>query len=187
MDHLVDIVFCLCYDLAISWFQTLKSSCVFWISEKAFGDDGELKQPKELSINKVGHGNFAKCFFYYKILVMFGITNVNNVFVGAALHELDPLYKEFTYSSKVSSLVSSLGYRRPVIMQSMYIFKVLLFTFRCFLFLCFTTLRSMENTWLQDSMCWFLFRIRNWGSHRTGKYSIVEYAVHHFFLYEGYV
>ncbi|KAJ0252810.1 Phytanoyl-CoA dioxygenase [Hirschfeldia incana] len=67
----------------------------FFFEEKAFGDDGELKQPKELSINKVGH----------------------------ALHELEPLYKEFTYSSKVSSLVSSFGYRRPVVMQSMYIFK----------------------------------------------------------------
>ncbi|RWW35741.1 hypothetical protein BHE74_00059289 [Ensete ventricosum] len=26
------------------------------IAEKAFGEDGNLKQPKELSINKVGHG-----------------------------------------------------------------------------------------------------------------------------------
>ncbi|XP_006291538.2 phytanoyl-CoA dioxygenase isoform X1 [Capsella rubella] len=67
----------------------------FFFEEKAFGDDGILKQPKELSINKVGH----------------------------ALHELDPLYREFTYSSKFSSLVSSLGYKRPVVMQSMYIFK----------------------------------------------------------------
>jgi len=24
--------------------------------EKAFGDDGNLKQPKQLSLNKVGHG-----------------------------------------------------------------------------------------------------------------------------------
>ncbi|WZZ14092.1 hypothetical protein YC2023_107181 [Brassica napus] len=30
-------------------------------------------------------------------------------FFFEALHELDPLYKEFTYSSKVSSLVSSFG------------------------------------------------------------------------------
>ncbi|CAN7028388.1 unnamed protein product [Brassica oleracea var. botrytis] len=44
-------------------------------------------------------------------------------FFFEALHELDPLYKEFTYSSKVSSLVLSFGYRRPVVMQSMYIFK----------------------------------------------------------------
>lgn len=67
----------------------------FFFEEKAFGDDGNLKQPKELSINKVGH----------------------------ALHELDPVFKEISYSAKVSSLLSSLRYKRPVIMQSMYIFK----------------------------------------------------------------
>lgn len=26
------------------------------LAEKAFGDDGNLKQPKQLPINKVGHG-----------------------------------------------------------------------------------------------------------------------------------
>lgn len=26
------------------------------LAEKAFGDDGNLRQPKELSIHKVGHG-----------------------------------------------------------------------------------------------------------------------------------
>jgi hypothetical protein len=30
------------------------------LTEKAFGDDGCLKQAKELSINKVGHGQYAK-------------------------------------------------------------------------------------------------------------------------------
>ncbi|XP_034227134.1 phytanoyl-CoA dioxygenase isoform X2 [Prunus dulcis] len=67
----------------------------FFFEEKAFGNDGELQQPKELSINKVGH----------------------------ALHELDPVFKGFSYSEKVSSLFSSLGYKRPIIIQSMYIFK----------------------------------------------------------------
>ncbi|KAI9080464.1 hypothetical protein K1719_037578 [Acacia pycnantha] len=70
-----------------------KVSCFF--EEKAFGDDGKLKQPKQLSINKVGH----------------------------ALHELEPAFKKFSCSEKLSSLMSSLGYKRPVIMQSMYIFK----------------------------------------------------------------
>ncbi|KAE9450937.1 hypothetical protein C3L33_17168, partial [Rhododendron williamsianum] len=28
----------------------------FFFEEKAFDDDGNLKQPKQLSINKVGHG-----------------------------------------------------------------------------------------------------------------------------------
>ncbi|KAJ6809206.1 phytanoyl-CoA dioxygenase [Iris pallida] len=67
----------------------------FFFEEKAFGDDGTLKQSKELSINKVGH----------------------------ALHEIDPVFKKFSSSEKVSSMFRSMGYRRPAIIQSMYIFK----------------------------------------------------------------
>ncbi|WVZ24425.1 hypothetical protein V8G54_002969 [Vigna mungo] len=57
----------------------------FFFEEKAFGDDGNLKQPKQLSINKVGH----------------------------ALHEIDPAFKKFSSSEKISSLMYSLGYKRP--------------------------------------------------------------------------
>uniref|UniRef100_A0A803NIJ6 Phytanoyl-CoA dioxygenase n=1 Tax=Cannabis sativa TaxID=3483 RepID=A0A803NIJ6_CANSA len=67
----------------------------FFFEEKAFGEDGNLKQPKELSINKVGH----------------------------ALHEIDPVFKSFSNSEKVCSLFCSLGYEKPIIIQSMYIFK----------------------------------------------------------------
>ncbi|KAE9597297.1 hypothetical protein Lal_00007273 [Lupinus albus] len=67
----------------------------YFFEEKAFGDDGNLKQPKQLSINKVGH----------------------------ALHEIEPAFKKFSSSEKISSLMYSLGYKRPAIMQSMYIFK----------------------------------------------------------------
>lgn len=67
----------------------------FFFEERAFGDDGNLKQPKQLSINKVGH----------------------------ALHEIEPAFKKFSSSEKTSSLFRSIGYKRPVIMQSMYIFK----------------------------------------------------------------
>ncbi|KAF7808737.1 phytanoyl-CoA dioxygenase [Senna tora] len=67
----------------------------FFFEEKAFGDDGNLNQPKQLSINKVGH----------------------------ALHEIEPAFKKFSSSEKFASLLHSLGYKRPVIMQSMYIFK----------------------------------------------------------------
>lgn len=67
----------------------------FFFEEKAFDDDGNLKQPKQLSINKVGH----------------------------ALHENDPEFKKFSCSNKMSSLLHSFGYKRPVIIQSMYIFK----------------------------------------------------------------
>ncbi|KAK2999239.1 hypothetical protein RJ639_022752 [Escallonia herrerae] len=67
----------------------------FFFEEKAFDDDGNLKQPKQLSINKVGH----------------------------ALHEAEPVFRRISCSEKMSGLLSSLGYRRPVIIQSMYIFK----------------------------------------------------------------
>ncbi|WOK94168.1 phytanoyl-CoA dioxygenase 1 isoform X2 [Canna indica] len=67
----------------------------FFFEEKAFGEDGHLKQPKELSINKVGH----------------------------ALHEQDPVFKKFTSTDKIAGMFFSLGYKRPVVMQSMYIFK----------------------------------------------------------------
>ncbi|KAG4908919.1 hypothetical protein AAZX31_20G016100 [Glycine max] len=67
----------------------------FFFEEKAFGNDGKLKQPKQLSLNKVGH----------------------------ALHEIELAFKKFSSSEKVSSLMRSLGYKRPAVMQSMYIFK----------------------------------------------------------------
>ncbi|KAK6922214.1 Phytanoyl-CoA dioxygenase [Dillenia turbinata] len=67
----------------------------FFFEEKAFGDDGKLKQPKQQSINKVGH----------------------------ALHELDPVFSKFSCSDKISSFLFSLNYKQPVIIQSMYIFK----------------------------------------------------------------
>lgn len=67
----------------------------FFFEEKAFDDDGNLKQPKQLSINKVGH----------------------------ALHDHDPIFKKVSCSDKMSGILHSLGYKRPVIIQSMYIFK----------------------------------------------------------------
>ncbi|KAL7607235.1 phytanoyl-CoA dioxygenase [Lactuca sativa] len=67
----------------------------FFFEEKAFDDDGKLKQPKQLSINKVGH----------------------------ALHDHDPIFKKVSCSDKMSGILQSLGYKRPVIIQSMYIFK----------------------------------------------------------------
>lgn len=36
---------------------------MLYLAEKAFGDDGNLRQPKELSINKVGHGMLLKLLY----------------------------------------------------------------------------------------------------------------------------
>ncbi|HEV7799148.1 MAG TPA: phytanoyl-CoA dioxygenase family protein [Pyrinomonadaceae bacterium] len=67
----------------------------FFFEEDAFLPDRTLKQSKEQSINKIGH----------------------------ALHDLDPVFSEFSRTSDISQLVSDLGIKRPLLLQGMYIFK----------------------------------------------------------------
>ncbi|KAM4647240.1 phytanoyl-CoA dioxygenase domain-containing protein 1 isoform 2-T2 [Amazona ochrocephala] len=56
---------------------------------------GNFLIPKEKSVSKIGH----------------------------ALHAYDPVFKQVTHSSKVQELGRKLGLERPVVVQSMYIFK----------------------------------------------------------------
>ncbi len=67
----------------------------FFFEEDAFLPDGTLKQSKEKSINKIGH----------------------------ALHDLDPVFSEFSRTGELRDLVSDLEIKRPLLLQSMYIFK----------------------------------------------------------------
>jgi phytanoyl-CoA hydroxylase len=67
----------------------------FFFEEGAFLTDGTLKQSKEKSINKIGH----------------------------ALHDLDAVFNEFSRTPQLRQLVSDLGIKRPLLLQSMYIFK----------------------------------------------------------------
>ncbi|KAF8681942.1 hypothetical protein HU200_045395 [Digitaria exilis] len=67
----------------------------FSTMDKAFGDDGCLKLAKELSVRFVGH----------------------------ALHEHDLVFKTFSSSESISSIFSSLDYKKPSIIQSKYMFK----------------------------------------------------------------
>ena len=69
------------------------SWCFF--EEAAFDDDGELRQAKELSINKIGH----------------------------AMHDLDPAFEAFTYTHTVAGVAHDVGLTNPQALQSMYIFK----------------------------------------------------------------
>jgi phytanoyl-CoA hydroxylase len=67
----------------------------FFFEEDAFDSTGNLKQSKELSINKIGH----------------------------ALHDLDPVFNRFSRTVELEELVISLGFTDPLLLQSMYIFK----------------------------------------------------------------
>ena len=67
----------------------------FFFEEDAFLPDGRLKQSKERSINKIGH----------------------------ALHELDPVFSEFSKTPAIRRLVADLRIENPLLLQSMYIFK----------------------------------------------------------------
>ena len=67
----------------------------FFFEEDALIPDGSLKQSKERSINKIGH----------------------------ALHEIDPVFSEFSRTSAIGQLIADLGTEKPLLLQSMYIFK----------------------------------------------------------------
>jgi phytanoyl-CoA hydroxylase len=67
----------------------------FFFEEAAFLPDGTLKQSKELSINKIGH----------------------------ALHDLDPVFSEFSRTAEVAQLIADLEIEQPLLLQGMYIFK----------------------------------------------------------------
>jgi phytanoyl-CoA hydroxylase len=67
----------------------------FFFEEEAFDAEGRLRQSKERSINKIGH----------------------------ALHDLDPVFNRFSRTKELAALASLLGFARPLLIQSMYVFK----------------------------------------------------------------
>ncbi|MFD2204813.1 phytanoyl-CoA dioxygenase family protein [Kiloniella antarctica] len=67
--------------------------CFF--EEDAFDDHGNLKQEKALSINKIGH----------------------------AQHDLDSVFSAFSRNPDLAQVAKDLGMEKPLLSQSMYIFK----------------------------------------------------------------
>jgi phytanoyl-CoA hydroxylase len=67
----------------------------FFFEENAFLPDGSLRQAKELSLNKLGH----------------------------AMHDVDPVFERFSRTPELAALATELGVKRPLLLQSMYIFK----------------------------------------------------------------
>ena len=81
--------------LADEYFLTSGDKIRFFFEENAFLPDGTLKYEKERSINKIGH----------------------------ALHDLDPVFNSFSRTQKLKQLATALGFHKPLLLQSMYIFK----------------------------------------------------------------
>ena len=67
----------------------------FFLEDDAFDEQGELKQPKADSLNKMGH----------------------------AMHDLDPVFDAFSRTPQLASVARGVGFQDPAIVQSMYIFK----------------------------------------------------------------
>src|SRR5262245_25108286 len=66
----------------------------FFFEEEAFSG-GALRYPIERAINKIGH----------------------------ALHDLDPVFSQFSRDRRLAELIAELGIEQPLLVQSMYIFK----------------------------------------------------------------
>jgi phytanoyl-CoA hydroxylase len=81
--------------LGDTYFEQSGDKIRFFFEQDAFDADGNLRQSKEDSLNKMGH----------------------------AMHDLDSVFDAFSRTPDIAAIVDSLGYDDPVILQSMYIFK----------------------------------------------------------------
>jgi phytanoyl-CoA hydroxylase len=80
---------------ADAWFLGSDNTIRCFFEEEAFDENGQLRQPKALSINKIGH----------------------------AMHDLDPVFERFTRDPKLAAVARDLGLEQAQVWQSMYIFK----------------------------------------------------------------
>jgi phytanoyl-CoA hydroxylase len=78
-----------------AYFMESAAAIRCFFEEEAFDAQGQLRQAKALSINKIGH----------------------------ALHDLDPVFSAFSRGPQLAAVASAVGLVQPQLWQSMYIFK----------------------------------------------------------------
>lgn len=78
-----------------AWFLGSDNTVRCFFEEEAFGPDGQLRQAKALSINKIGH----------------------------AMHDLDPVFSRFSRNPDLAEVAHDIGMASPLLLQSMYILK----------------------------------------------------------------
>ena len=78
-----------------AYFLASSAKIAFFFEPGAFDAQGRPTVEKAFSINKIGH----------------------------ALHALDPVFKAFSFQPRVQDIARALGYKSPLLAQSMYIFK----------------------------------------------------------------
>jgi phytanoyl-CoA hydroxylase len=77
------------------YFEESGDKVRFFFEHDAFDESGRLRQAKRHSLNKMGH----------------------------AMHDLDPVFDEFSRTSELAEVSRRIGFSDPAIIQSMYIFK----------------------------------------------------------------
>ena len=131
------------------YFISSASSIGFFLEEGALDGEGKLTVPKALAINKIGHGAAVAAdppppplppAAHHAPTTTGGTGGAQPAPTcqcpssirppplpppsPAAMHELDPTFRAYSRSERVAAILRSLGYRRPLPVQSMYIFKV---------------------------------------------------------------
>ena len=80
---------------ASDYFMNSASNISFFLEAGAVDEDGRLTKPKSQAVNKIGH----------------------------ALHDLDPVFSDFSHQDKFANLASAIGFQDPKLLQSMVICK----------------------------------------------------------------
>ena len=80
---------------ASEYFMKSASNISFFLEAGAVDDKGRLTKPKSQAVNKIGH----------------------------ALHDLDPVFSDFSHQDKMAQLASAIGFQDPKLLQSMVICK----------------------------------------------------------------